>query len=56
MLTNYFSYYVCSIAYAVWMLEYLLQKHSDDDIVEVFVMYDIACMLQKHLQVHYIIL
>lgn len=47
---NYSSVHVCSLGYAVWMLEKILEKYSGS---EVFVMYDIACSLFKHLKVHY---
>lgn len=39
------------LAYPVWMLEHIIQKHSHHD-SEIFVMYDIACSLFRHLQAH----
>lgn len=40
---------LCRVAYAVWMLEKMVQKYSGS---ELFVMYDIACTLFKHLRVN----
>ena len=39
----------CRLSYAVWMVDRLL--HNSKDEVHLAVMYDVACSLQKHLQV-----
>ena len=38
------------LAYAVWMLQKLIEAHSTTG-SDVYVMYDIACSLSRHLQV-----
>ena len=47
MCTNLMAY---RLSYAVWMLLEVLQKVGGKSL-EVYVMYDIACTLKKHLQV-----
>ena len=47
-----FCYKACifySLAYGEWMLERITDKCPDT--VEVYVMYDIACTMYKHLKV-----
>lgn len=39
---------VYRLSYAVYMIEALLQRKNVDDI---YIMYDIACTLHKHLEV-----
>ena len=39
------------LAYPVFLLENLVEKHCEPDGVEIFVLYDVACSLTKHLQV-----
>ena len=41
------------LAYLVWLIDQLIDRHSPecDKPFEVYVMYDIACTLQKNLEV-----
>ena len=39
------------LAYAVWMINSLIERHSHSDATVIYAMYDIACMLHKHLEV-----
>lgn len=43
----------CSLAYGVKMLEGIIEAHKKN---KIYVIYDIACTMQKHLQVQYIYL
>lgn len=37
------------IMQAVWMLEYIINKHSSD-LSQLYMMYDIACTLSHHIK------
>ena len=41
----------CRLSYAVYMIEALLKRQ---DSVDMYIMYDIACMFHKHLEVIFI--
>ena len=43
-----YIYIFSRLSYAVWLLEEITQRTSED--TALFVMYDIACMLSKHLK------
>ena len=43
----------CRLSYAVYLIDLILKKHSTSDI---YIMYDIACTLQKHLKVSVVFL
>ena len=51
-------FYSYRLAYSVWMIDSLIDRHSLESgkHLEIFVMYDIACILQKHLKVRSIII
>lgn len=40
------------LAYAVWLLQDIIEKYPSDK--KLHIMYDIACVLTKHLEVSYI--
>ena len=42
------------VAYAVWLLNEINEHHSKD--IKISLMYDIACILVRHLKVHVFIL
>ena len=41
-------YSLCRLAYAVYMIDALMERHK---CVDLYVTYDIACTLQRHLTV-----
>ncbi len=45
---TYQCMYLYRLSYAVYLIDALLEKHGT---AEVYIMYDIACTLQKHLKV-----
>ena len=45
---NYRCLYIHRLSYGEWVLEGLIEKNA---IKNIYVMYDIACMLHKHLEV-----
>jgi len=49
-----FIVYLFRLGYAVYILQQLMEKHPDltEEHKKTIVMYDIACTLHKHLQVH----
>ena len=42
----------CSLCYGVFVLEKILEQHPDNN---VYIMYDIACTMKKHLKVKFFI-
>lgn len=51
-----FSILHSRLAYSVWMIDRLLDRHSHNDTAVVYVTYDIACTLHKHLEVQHSVL
>lgn len=44
-------FFFLRLAYGVWILQRIIEKTQSKNNLHVFVMYDIACMLSRHLQV-----